>query len=113
MYCTSGYIIQKLTNQTYANFITEKILKPLGLEDTSYDAAAAIKSGKLADGFLPVPVIKNRDAEATDDSVFKPVPYFDPLGGHSVIDPAGGIISNVKDLVSSLLVLKRQLPPNE
>jgi CubicO group peptidase (beta-lactamase class C family) len=94
MYVTGGYIIEELTNRTYMNYITEKIFQPLDLRDTTFNATTASKSGKLADGFVQiVPCGQEKCVE------FKPVPYWDPLAGHSVVDPAGGIISNVKDLV--------------
>ncbi|MEO8726715.1 MAG: serine hydrolase [Acidobacteriaceae bacterium] len=36
-YIVLGYIIEKASGQSYIQFLTERILKPLGLSDTGYD----------------------------------------------------------------------------
>lgn len=97
LYFAAGLIIEKLTNLTFSDYMTKKIIHPLGLDDTTYDVAVAQRSGSLADAFLPTKRVER------DGILLKLIPYFDPHGGHSAFDPAGGLISNVKDLVGFCL----------
>lgn len=58
-YSNSGYIlltgiIEKVSGQTYADFVSENLFKPLGMEDSGYDSHAAVVP-RRASGYVPTP----------------------------------------------------------
>lgn len=53
-YVLLGYLIEKVSGQTYADFLTENILKPVGMNDTGYDSNSAVISHR-ASGYTPSP----------------------------------------------------------
>lgn len=80
-YFLLGYIIEKITGKAYADYLEEKIFKPLGMTHSLY--ANDIK------------IIKNRAGAYTkDDNVFKNAPYLSMTQPFS----AGSIQATVEDL---------------
>ena len=78
-----GLIIQEVAGQSYEDFITEKILVPLGLRHTYMSKQKAVASGLMAQGY------KTQFLQAK--------PYAAPeYRGNT---PAGYIISNAKDML--------------
>jgi CubicO group peptidase (beta-lactamase class C family) len=76
-YVTLGAVIERLSGQTYADFIAQRIFIPLGMNDTSYEGHE--RSGaKRAEGY-------NRDRKAAALSMSWPY-------------SAGGLVSTVDDL---------------
>ncbi len=53
-YILLGYLIEKLSGRSYAQFVTENILAPLGMNDSGYDAAAVVIPNR-ASGYVPGP----------------------------------------------------------
>jgi CubicO group peptidase (beta-lactamase class C family) len=53
-YVLLGYLLEKITGQTYKEFIQENIFKPLGMNDSGYDSNSAIISHR-ASGYTPSP----------------------------------------------------------
>jgi len=104
MYTTAGYIIQHLTNRSFPEFITDNIIAPLGMSSSSYLFEEAVKSGIVADGFVGT-ATGDPDGEGKRRIVYMPVPYFDQEGETSNIAPAGGVISNAKDMVRRYLLI--------
>ena len=49
-----GYLIEKISGQTYQNFIQENFFKPLGMNDSGYDSNSAIILHR-ASGYAPGP----------------------------------------------------------
>ncbi|KIJ33420.1 hypothetical protein M422DRAFT_35523 [Sphaerobolus stellatus SS14] len=98
MYTTANHIVELLTNQTFTEFVTEKIIKPLGMNSSTYLFYEAIQSHILADGFLG---IKTEDQTIT----YKAIPFYDKMGNTSVGSGPGGVISNVEDLTTWLQTL--------
>jgi CubicO group peptidase (beta-lactamase class C family) len=49
-YVLLGYLIEKITGDTYEKFVTENIFTPLGMKDTGYDSNTAIIA-RRADGY--------------------------------------------------------------
>jgi len=49
-YVLLGYLIEKITGETYEKFVTENIFQPLGMRDTGYDSNTAIIA-RRADGY--------------------------------------------------------------
>lgn len=99
MYTTAAYIVERITNTTLQEFVTEKILKPLGMDASTYFFDELMVGHGLADGFVVVES-GHPEGEGRDKSIYRPVPYLDPHGNMSLIAGPGGIISNVMDVVS-------------
>jgi CubicO group peptidase (beta-lactamase class C family) len=53
-YVLLGYLIEKISGQTYANFLQQNIFTPLGMADTGIDSNAAILPQR-AQGYSPSP----------------------------------------------------------
>ena len=53
-YVLLGYLIEKISGQTYADFLQQNIFTPLGMADTGIDSNAAILP-KRAQGYSPSP----------------------------------------------------------
>ena len=53
-YVLLGYLVEKISGQTYTDFVTDNILKPLGMNDTGYDSNSAIIPHR-ATGYSPGP----------------------------------------------------------
>lgn len=99
MYITAAYIVECLTNNTVQEFVTEKIFKPLGMDASTYSFDETMVGKGLADGFVAVET-GHPEGEGRNKVIYKPIPYFDSHGNTSIIAGAGGVISNVKDVVS-------------
>ena len=85
MFTVGSYVVSVLSGMRYADFVTSRIFKPLGMTSSVYSIDAAIKTGRFTDtwtefGRLIPPWI---EAEFED-----------------IIAGPGGVISSVKDLVS-------------
>jgi CubicO group peptidase (beta-lactamase class C family) len=53
-YVLLGYLLEKISGQTYADFVTQNIFKPLGMNDSGYDSNAAVILHR-ASGYTPSP----------------------------------------------------------
>ena len=53
-YVLLGYLIEKITGQTYQSFLEENIFKPLGMQDSGYDSNSAVVVHR-ASGYDPSP----------------------------------------------------------
>jgi len=51
-YVLLGYIVERVSGQSYATFVRENIFKPLGMNDSGYDVNAAILPNRAA-GYTP------------------------------------------------------------
>lgn len=80
-YTLLGSLIEKLSGQTYADFLENNIFHPLGMTDSGYDRAAEILKAR-ASGY-----------DISDDRVVN-ADFIDMSGPFS----AGGIYSTVEDL---------------
>jgi len=81
-YVLLGYIIEQISGKTYAKYLQDNIFNPLGLKNTFYDNADTIFSGRT-NGYQ-----KHERYEKAD--------YW----GASLPFAAGGLISNVDDLLN-------------
>ena len=79
-------IITKVTG-SYIDFVTERVFKPLGMDSTTLSPAEAAQSGKLTQTFS---AHKQR------------LPFWFFEGEKELNAGAGGVISNVVDLVRIL-----------
>jgi CubicO group peptidase (beta-lactamase class C family) len=80
-YVLLGYIIERVSGKTYAQFLRENIFQPLGMKNTDYDANDAIVENRAA-GYTPTPG-GIRNARYIDMTV----PY-----------AAGGLYSTAEDI---------------
>ena len=53
-YVLLGYLLEKISGQTYTDFVTENIFKPLGMKDSGYDSNSAVIPHR-AIGYSPSP----------------------------------------------------------
>lgn len=53
-YVLLGYLLEKISGQTYADFVEQNIFKPLGMKDSGYDSNSAIIPHR-AMGYTPSP----------------------------------------------------------
>src|SRR6202035_2343797 len=53
-YVLLGYLIEKISGQTYEQFVQENIFTPLGMKDSGYDSNSAIIPHRAA-GYVPGP----------------------------------------------------------
>ena len=53
-YVLLGYLLEKISGQTYADFVAQNIFKPLGMKDSGYDSNSAIIPHR-ATGYTPSP----------------------------------------------------------
>ena len=81
-YYLLGYIIEKVSGQTYANYIEQHIFAPLGMSDSGYDSNKAVIKHRA--GGYAAEARKLRYADYVDWSL----PY-----------AAGGLYSTVEDLL--------------
>jgi CubicO group peptidase (beta-lactamase class C family) len=80
----AGEILSTVTGEPYDQYVTKRILEPLGLSSTRTDMPAAERGRRLATGYSAI----------TRDGNRRPVPLFVPRG----ITPAAGFSSTAEDL---------------
>ena len=94
-YCLLGRIIEKVSHQTYNDYVTENIFKPLGIEE--------IKPGKsLTSNRHPNEVVYYPPSPSKANSVFPPYEPVDIAYGthdHESLDAVGGWIATARSLV--------------
>jgi len=82
MYLVAGVTLEKVVNIPYEEYINQKILRPLGLNKTTFDYEITRSSG------VATPHI------VTDSSII-PIEYIDWKN----MNPAGGLFSNIHDIL--------------
>lgn len=80
-YVLLGHIVEKVSGESYAEFLRENIFRPLGMNDTGYDENDAVIENR-ADGYTPTPRGIRR------------APYIDM----TVPFAAGGLYSTAEDM---------------
>jgi CubicO group peptidase (beta-lactamase class C family) len=106
MYAGAGYSIELQSGKPWADYVREKILKPLEMNHTVYSIADMLKASDYG-----VPFTERRDSM----ELYK-IPYYEDTQG---LAAAGAIISNIEDLSHWLIALmnngqyagKQILPP--
>jgi CubicO group peptidase (beta-lactamase class C family) len=106
MYAGAGYSIELQSGKPWADFVREKILKPLEMNHTVYSIADMLKASDYG-----VPFTEKRDTT----ELYK-IPYYEDTQG---LAAAGAIISNIEDMSHWLIALmnngqyagKQVLPP--
>ncbi|KAF7350296.1 Beta-lactamase class penicillin binding protein [Mycena venus] len=103
MYTVLSHIPQVLLNTTYEKYVHDNIFAPLGMDHTTFFYTDAVKTGRLADGFL------REDANLTEDpfsrGTIRALPYWDQSPKGHVISGAGGVISSARDMAIWLQML--------
>lgn len=88
MFLTAGYLVERLTGQSWEDAMRARIFKPLGMTDSNF---SVIDSQKAADFARPY--------DERDDKIVA-IPFRDI----TTIGPAGSINSNVEDMARWLIV---------
>jgi CubicO group peptidase (beta-lactamase class C family) len=81
-YVVLGYLIEKLSGESYARFVQDNIFSPVGMKDSGYDSTTAVIEQR-ATGYM-------RGASGPTKA-----PYYD----NSVVYSAGGLYSTTQDLL--------------
>ncbi|MFH1573696.1 MAG: serine hydrolase, partial [Acidobacteriota bacterium] len=87
MYLAAGMLVERLTGKTWETFLRERILSPLGMDDTRLWMDDFSGAGDIAVGYYRL-----KD---------KLRPHQEPLGSNKqppAIAPAGGLASNLADM---------------
>jgi CubicO group peptidase (beta-lactamase class C family) len=92
MYAASGQIINLMEGKTWEEYVREKLLKPLQMNNTVFEIADMKKTN---DYFVPF-------NEKRDSNVLYKIDYNSETAG---LGPAGSIISNISDLSHWLAAL--------
>lgn len=92
MYAGVGYSIELQSGKTWAEYVREKILKPLDMSSTGYSIADMLKHPDYG-----VPFTEKRDS----NELYK-IPYYEDTDG---LAAAGAIISNIEDMSHWLIAL--------
>jgi CubicO group peptidase (beta-lactamase class C family) len=92
MYAGAGYSIELQSGKTWAEFVRERILKPLEMNSTVYSIADMLKQPDYG-----VPFTEKRDSM----ELYK-IPYYEDTEG---LAAAGAIISNIEDMSHWLVAL--------
>ncbi len=92
MYAGAGYSIELQSGKTWAEYVREKILKPLEMNTTVYSIADMLKQSDHG-----VPFTEKRDSM----EIYQ-IPYYEETGG---LAAAGAIISNIEDMSHWLIAL--------
>lgn len=91
-YVLLGSIIEKVTGQTYADYVTEQILQPLGMA-RSYFTRQQVES----EADHAIPYLRDRNGTLfVGSNLYSPIPA------------AGGLVSNVEDMARFALVFLNQ-----
>jgi CubicO group peptidase (beta-lactamase class C family) len=92
MYAGAGYSIELQSGKPWADYVREKILKPLEMNHTVYSIADMLKAPDYG-----VPFTEKRDSM----ELYK-IPYYEDTQG---LAAAGAIISNIEDMSHWLIAL--------
>jgi CubicO group peptidase (beta-lactamase class C family) len=95
-YATLGKVIEAVTGGDYAEFVRSRILRPLGLNRTGYEASE-FDASQLARGY-------QRDGSGWRELV---------PDGHGAFTPMGGIFSTVADLARWVSGFADAFPPRD
>jgi CubicO group peptidase (beta-lactamase class C family) len=106
MYAGAGYAIELQSGKSWADFVRDRILRPLNMNSTVFSIANMLKQPDYG-----VPFTERRDSF----DLYK-IPYYEEQQG---VAPAGAIISNIEDMSHWLIALmnngqyngKQVLPP--
>ncbi|KAF7328950.1 Beta-lactamase domain-containing protein [Mycena venus] len=90
IYITGAYVVSKYSGSSYRDFVEERILKPLGMTSSTLYPNRAIESGKFTQSWTPS---RRR------------IPFFMPEHTADLIAGAGGVMSNVEDMVKWIKML--------
>ena len=90
MYSASGQIVEFLSGQTWEDFVTARIFKPLNMSHSMFVTEEMLKT----DDFMS-PYYEKRDT-----TTLVPFPYYTKQQG---VGPAGAIISSINDLSNWLI----------
>jgi CubicO group peptidase (beta-lactamase class C family) len=88
LYLVAGEVIEAVTGQTWEDFVTARILEPVGMSTSNVRHSDALKGGNIATPHAPL------------DGQVRPIKPFDSDN----TNPAGGINSNARDMARWLTV---------
>jgi CubicO group peptidase (beta-lactamase class C family) len=84
MYIIGSYVVAKLTDMRYVDFVDKRIFKPLSMSSSTYSIDAAIRSGKFT---------------GTWTYFGRSIPPWIEEGFVDLTAGPGGVISSVEELV--------------
>jgi CubicO group peptidase (beta-lactamase class C family) len=87
-YSMAGYVVGERSGTTWERFVTERILVPLGMNSTCFGVEEMKSSGDYSVGYVNLLDFEHPDRYG--------------VGVSATFSPAGGIVSNVEDMVKWL-----------
>jgi CubicO group peptidase (beta-lactamase class C family) len=91
MYTCLGFIVEKVTNMKYAQYVKENILKPLGMNRSTYLDEEYEKDNDVVSGYVP-----SKDGLSLDPK---------PLRDDPLVHACGGLNSSVRELQNYMIAL--------
>jgi CubicO group peptidase (beta-lactamase class C family) len=90
MYSATGYLVEKITGQTWQDFIRQRIFTPLGMTASNFDPATNAPGQLIAEGYR-----HERDEEGKVKEL-----VHTPFGKYTDLSPgsAGALVSTLTDL---------------
>jgi CubicO group peptidase (beta-lactamase class C family) len=85
MYGAAGSIVEYISHQTWEEFVTDRIFKPLGMSHSMFITEDMIKQADFMSPYY----------EKRDTSLLAPYPFYTKFQG---VGPCGSIISSIDDL---------------
>lgn len=94
MYVTAAHLLSVYANRTFHEFARERIFRPLGMNATTMSPTEAEYSGQLSHAWS-APVLNS----TVQTSRGRRIPFWLSDETAEFVSGAGGIISNVEDMV--------------
>jgi CubicO group peptidase (beta-lactamase class C family) len=91
MYTCLGFIVEKVTNMKYAHYVKENILKPLGMDRSTYLDEEYEKDHDVVSGY-----VSSKDGLSMDPK---------PLRNDPLVYACGGLNSSVRELQNYMIAL--------
>jgi CubicO group peptidase (beta-lactamase class C family) len=95
MYAAAGYLIELQSGKTWEEFVSERIFKPLEMNNTLFSIADMVKRPDFGVAYT----------EKRDSFEIYKIPYYEDTEGMA---PAGAIVSNIEDMSHWLIALMNE-----
>lgn len=105
MYTVAALVVERVSGVPYIEFVTENVIKPLGLTSTTYNMTTALASGNVADGYALVNTSDPNIGRGWAEAVQLPIPFWLTQEDLPHWAGPGGVISSANDMATWLKFL--------
>lgn len=105
MYTVVSLVVERIAGVPYIDFVTERIIKPLGMTSSTYNGTAAQAGGNLADGYALVNTSDTTIGRGWAGIVQLPIPFWPAPEDLLHWAGPGGVLSTATDMVTWLKFL--------